>query len=174
MCLYKQTAGKTGGSRSQTHAIRTIRSQFSGHGIHGPLFYAPRPRLRSACRHPLTILQNQRASSPEGCFGATKTTRNGNIHIYTLSTQTCKILRVNAKTSGICRKSRKPRVSFSKHVLVHTQPVLNPCCTCINPYFYRGEQKPRVLFENPDYCSTPQEFCGFGSSRERERYIYII
>ena len=43
------------------------------------LSFAPRPRLRSACRHPLTILQNQTASSPEGCCRATKITINGNM-----------------------------------------------------------------------------------------------
>ena len=79
LCVYKYTAGKAGGPRSQTHSIWTIHSQFNGHGIHGPLFCAPRPRLRSACRHPLTILQNQTASSPEGCCRATKITINGNM-----------------------------------------------------------------------------------------------
>ena len=40
LCVYKYTAGKAGGPKSQTHSIWTIHSQFNGHGIHGPLFCA--------------------------------------------------------------------------------------------------------------------------------------
>ena len=60
--MYNNTAGKAGGSRSQTNTIRTIHS------------HVPRPRLRSACRHPSTILQSQTVSSPDRYWKATKIT----------------------------------------------------------------------------------------------------
>ena len=57
------------------------------------------------------------------------------IYIYTLSTQTCKILQLNAKTSGICRKSRKPRFSI-EHLRLYVQARTFPV---LNPYFFRAE-----------------------------------
>ena len=94
-------------------------------------------------------------------------------NITSLSTQTCEILRVNAKTSGICRKSRKPRFSTENlgfyfqtrtfpmlnPYLTRAEPVLYPYFTRTNPYFYNLLQgwiktsgfvlKKRLFFHTP-------------------------
>ena len=73
------------------------------------------------------------------------------IYIYT-RTRTCNILRVNAKPSGIGRKSRKPRVSTKNRgfyrwtsYFSHTQPVITHTFTGININFGFWLKTPVIL-----------------------------